>query len=194
MSKNVIVNDKEYNGVSTIQLKTANSVAQFQDIDEATANGLTFVDKGRIERTPGGSTGYWRNADTYDTLYTPAHEYGILLIDWEGTHAGDENDADGQPSVQGIQTQMFVYTPTQYRYVGFGYRSGNGSQQDSRLNGTRTTANLREDEKAYGNGTMYTGYINTNATACVAKEAQLQKEQADILMAILSGCYGYTAE
>lgn len=188
MAKNVIVNDEQHDGIVGIQLKTAGGgVAQFQDIDEAKANGLTFVDKGRIERTPGASTGYWRNTNTYDTLYTPSYEYGILLIDWEGTHAGEE-------SVNGIQTQMFVYTPTQYRYVGHGYRSGHGAQEDTRINGTRTTANLRADEVTYGNGTMYTGYINSNASACVAKEAQLQKEQADILMAIFSGCYGYTAE
>jgi hypothetical protein len=184
MSKNVFVNDKEYKGVSVIQLKTADGVAQFRDIDEATVGGLNFADKGRIEITPGGSAVYWRDINKYDALYTPAHDYGILLIDWEGTHAGAD-------SINGIQTQMFVYTPTAYRYVGYGYRSGNSAQMDSRINGSRTTATLREDEKSYGNGNMYVGYVNTNATACAAKEAQLEKEQADILMAILSGCNGY---
>lgn len=194
MSKDVIVNNEEYKGVSVIQLKTASGVAQFKDVNEATAGVLAFVDKGRIERTVGSSSTYWRSNNTYDALYTPAYEYGILLIDWEGTHAGDENDSDGQPSVLGIQTQMFVYTPTQYRYVGFGYRNGNGPQVEPRSNGIRTTGNLRTDEATYGNGNMYTGYINTNASACVAKEAQLTKEQADVFMAIMSGCYGYTAE
>lgn len=197
MSKNVILyippegvelEERIFEGVSIIQLNTTDGgVAQFQDVDEAAeaAGVLNFVEKGTL---PVGNAGaaYWRAYGGYDTLFTPAYEYGILLVDWEGTHAGTD-------SVNGIQTQMFVYTPTEYRYVGHGYRSGTGAQTDTRLDGIRSAASIRADESARGNGNMYTGYISAGATAVTAKEAQLTKEQADVFMAIFSGCYGYTA-
>lgn len=188
MSKNVIVDNVEYNGVSIIQLETAEGgVAQFHDLDDMTG-GLEFTKKVEIDVTGIAGRKYWRASSILTNGYVPAHEYGIILVDFVGTHLGSE-------SKNGIQTQMFVYTPTAYRYVGWGYRSGNSAQSDNRIDGVRgsETESLQTAETANGNGTMYTGYIPEGATVAVFSEAELTKEVADILMAIMSGSAGYTA-
>lgn len=187
MSKDVIVNNEEYKGVSVIQLKTASGVAQFKDIDEATGGGLNFAEKASIDVSEGANKSYWRAYKDSTSAYIPAHEYGIIIVDFVGTHLGAE-------SVNGIQTQLFVYAPGVYRYIGWGYRSGNGAQVDSRIDGVRNEGeSIQTIEAAIGNGNMYTGYIPGSATIAVFKEAELTKEIADILIPIMSGAAGYTA-
>ena len=160
-------------------------VAQAIAGNEAGSGGsFVFEEKGTITHA---SSGYWKNADEFDPLYTPLHDCGILLLDWgDSAHKGAESD-------NGIQTQMFVYTPTEYRYVGWGYRKGNGTSMDSCLNGVRTTpaTSLRVDDQVRGNGSVFVGYINSESTTCTAFEAELTKETNDMFMAIMSGCFGY---
>ena len=188
MAKNVIVNGEQHDGIVGVQLKAAaGGVVQFQDIDEATGGGLNFAEKASIDVSASANKSYWRALDSLTNAYTPAHEYGIIIVDFVGTHVGAE-------SPNGIQTQLFVYTPSAYRYVGWGYRAGNSASVDSRIDGVRSDGeSIQTIEKSLGNGTMYTGYIPTGATIAVFKEAELTKEIADILMAIMSGATGYTA-
>lgn len=153
-------------------------------IEAGSGGSFVFEEKGTITHT---LSGYWKNADKFDPLYTPLHDCGILLLDWgDSAHKGAE-------SVNGIQTQMFVYTPTEYRYVGLGYRKGNGTSMDSCLNGVRTTpaTSLRVDDQVRGNGSMYIGYINSDSTTCTAFEVELTKQNCDIFMSFMSGCFGY---
>lgn len=162
-------------------------------VNVSSGSGLTIQTKGRYVKGEDFTTNvYWVDRTSglgNSDAYVPTYDYGLLMTDFEGSHSGAD-------SVNGIQTQLFCYTPTAFCYVGWGYRSGNGAQTVSALNAVRTS----KDESlatgvhnALGNGTMYTGYIPTTATSLVVKEAELTKDQADAIMSVMSGSTGYTA-
>lgn len=119
MSKNVIVNDTQYSGVSLIQVNTTDGgVAQYRDVDEISVRNFEL--KGSFTAN---TTGYIYQSGTIDqAILTPSYNSGIIV------DVVDSADDDWTDNSSGTQRLIVFYTVDKYILIATGYRSGTGEQ------------------------------------------------------------------
>ena len=156
MSKNIKLNDTDYNGVSTVQLPTTDGgTATFKDVDEITpsSGGSGFELKGTYTVN---TSGYVYDKSTIDNaVLTPSYENGMIVL------VSDSADSDWTDNANGLSRLFLIYTSDKYTLVSQGYRSGNSEQcaGNNQPVARETTGAGNFIKPSFGN--IYTCYLNS---------------------------------
>ena len=178
MSKNIKLNNTDYNGVSTVQLPTTDGgKATFKDVDEITGGGASIELKGTYTVK---TTGYFYSQSTLDNeAITASYDNGMLAL-----IVSDADEDWSDVTTNGARRIIVYYTTEKHIMTADGYRCENSKQHGGTAQ-PLTRANTGKGNLVVNNvtdyGNQYT--LNLNSGQTVKKyEMELERSVVESLM------------